>query len=372
MEFFMDEESLISQEEKEKLTLIATRISKLRNKLLIVTSNLTPINYMEEMDKFFESDTYNPQYIYRPIELPDITQELDEIRSELSQLTIPDDLCDHIEGVLHDLQAMERAKKSIGTEDFAENANALFDWGKDRLDMLLANTPKVKFALNTKHKLQNAQDIKERFEKVLESYNITNLPVLIDDFSTHIISITSKSIKIGSKVQRYQCNVDRLVVHEIESHALQIINVLNNTTRLPDLTKYSNMNLYAEGLAVYNEITTRKITPEAFDLYYNRIRAVHLLDKSFRDIFEALAKYVPMSNAYVITYRVKRGTADTSQPGGFPKDAAYLLGYHEIDNLVRDGFSQRLLYATKSPVLTSLLRKYDLLDTSNIITPRFG
>lgn len=362
---------IISDKDKTKLIKIAKRISLLRRRFLIDTATLTPLNHLEEMEKFMKSDTYNPMFRYRPIELPNITEDKAEILMQLKKLQVPDDIKIHVEGVIGDLTAMEIAKKSVGKKDFGENANALFNWGRDRLDLLLANTPKVQFALYSDHILQDAGIIKERFEKVLAQYGITDLPVVIDSFSTHIISITSKGIKIGSKVKRYKCNVDRLIVHEIETHALQIINVKRNANRLPDITKYSNMNLYAEGLAVYNEISTRRITPEAFDMYYNRIRAVHLLDKSFREIFIALSKYLPLKKAYVVTYRVKRGMARTEEAGGFPKDAAYLLGYHEIDNLVADGFPKRLLYATKSPVLTSLLQKYNLLDTDNIIVPRF-
>jgi len=78
-----------------------------------------------------------------------------------------------------------------------------------------------------------------------------------------------------------------------------------------------------------------------------------------------------MYRAYIMTYRVKRGLRETKEAGGFPKDASYLLGFHEIETLVNEGFSKRQLYITKSPVLTSLLLKYELVDDKNIITPRF-
>lgn len=366
----MAEKSEISEASTKQLTQISKKIAYLKNKLLISTATLTPINYAEEMEKFFQSDSYNPVFNYNTPLPKSYQKQIDELKKSVEKLHLPDDLDQHMDDVLIGLEQMEKTKKSVGTEDFAVNAAELFDWGKDRLDLILSQTPKVRFSLHTKHELEDAYEIKNRFENVLQSYGIEDFPVIIDDFATHIISITHRGIKVGSRVKRYRCNVDRLIVHEIESHALQIININNQPTPLPFLSKYSNMNLYAEGLAVYNEIATRKITPEAFDLYYNRIRAVRLLHKSFREIFEALTKYIPPRKAYVITYRVKRGTSHTKEAGGFPKDASYLLGYHEIENLVSDGFSKKLLYATKSPVLTNLLSKYNLIDTKNLITPR--
>lgn len=367
----MNEGSHISPATIEKLIQLSKRIAYLKNNFLVSTATLTPVNYLEEMERFFKSDSYNPVFKYNNAKLKSHTGQLDEIKQSIGKLTLPDDLGIFLEEMVLGLLHMEKTRNSVGTPEFSTLSHELFDWGSDRLDLLLANTPKVHFSLHTEHELQNAAQIKERFEEVLKSYNITDFPVIIDNFSTHIISITSRGIKIGSKVKRFRCNVDRLIVHEIESHALQIINIKNSPNSLPLLTKYANMNLYTEGLAVYNEVVTRKITPEAFDLYFNRIRAVHMLHKSFREIFEALTKYVPPRKAYVITYRVKRGTTHTKEPGGFPKDASYLLGYHEVENLVSEGFPQHLLYATKSPVLTSLLNKYNLLDTTSLITPNF-
>jgi len=361
----------ISEKTKQNLLTIAERISVIKNKLMLSSSSLTPVNYAEEMDKFMHSDTYNPHYTYRDPIYNDYEDEYSQIRQEIKKLQLPVDLNEHLEDIIRESETMYKAKISIGTSEFATNVSQLFNWGKDRLDLLLSNTPKVQFQLHNAHRLQDASKIRSRFLDVLASYNITDLPIVIDDFSAHIISITPSAIKIGNKVLRYECNVDRLIVHEIESHALQIVNVKRNANQLTDLTKYANKDLYSEGLAVYNEITTRSITPEAYQTYYNRIHAVRLLHKSFREIFETLGKDLPLHKAFITTYRVKRGMGETKEPGGFPKDAAYLLGYHEIESLISDGFSKKLLYATKSPVLTTLLNKYGLIDTKNLITPKF-
>jgi hypothetical protein len=361
----------IDKKEKEKLETLAREIIKIKYALRIGTSQLTPLNHLEEMEKFFKSDNYNPKYIYRKIELPDYGLKIDELKSKVSKLHIPQDLKEHILSFLDDEKNLYKTKISIGKNDFSENAHSLFDWGKDRLDLLLAKTPDVKFKMHIKHKMTNAEYIKERFLKTLNDYEVGGFEVGINNFSSHIINVGQRTINIGSQIKRFECNVDRLVVHEIESHVLQTNNIKNSTSALSELSKYGNQNLYSEGLAVFNEIYDRKITPSAFETYFFRIKAVRLLHQSFREIYKTLSEDINPHKAFVMTYRVKRGLSDTSKPGGFPKDAAYLLGFHEIENLINEGFNKKLLYATKSPVLTSLLDKYGLIDTEKLLTPQF-
>lgn len=367
----MSVSKVISQKTKEEFEQIAKEIIDTKKELRIGTTSLTPTNFSEEREKFLKSDSYNPVFSYTEKKLPDIESAIDGFKKRTDKLSLPDDLKEHILEYLDDQKVLYLTKKNIGKEKFSEYAHSLFDWGTDRLDVILANTPKNYFHLHFNHKMQDSTKIKERFETELQKYNIDSFKVEIDSFATHMINAGYKKISIGSGIKRHKCNVDRLLVHEIESHVLQTENMKRAKTPLVELCKYGNMNLYSEGLAVYNEIQTRKITPSAYEMYFNRIKAVRLLHKSFRDIFETLAKDLPIPRAYIMTYRVKRGLKNTSQAGGFPKDASYLLGFHEIETLVNEGFSKRQLYVTKSPVLTALLLKYGLVDDNNIITPRF-
>ena len=366
----MTDDSTLSQQAKIQLEELAHEIIQIKKTLRLGTTSLTPLNYAEEMDKFFASTTYSPKYIYRAQDLPDFTTILDGFKKRVEKLQLPEDLAEHIIEFLDDQNNLYLTKRSIGTDEFSENAHNLFDWGTDRLDMLLANTPAVEFTMHIKHEIRDAEYIKKRFQKALDRYKISSFEIRIDSFTPHIINVGYHAISIGSAIKRFECNIDRLVVHEIESHVLQTENTKNSSTSLAEFTKYGNQNLYGEGLAIYNEITSRKITPSAFEMYFYRIKAVRLLHKSFRDIYEILCENLTPQRAFVMTYRVKRGLTDTSLPGGFPKDAAYLLGYYEIDRLMKDNYSKKLLYATKSPILSSILNKYSLIDLTKIMTPK--
>lgn len=366
----MSTKNLIDPKEIQKLEILATEIREINKILHLGTKSLTPLNYKEELEKFNSSASYNPIYLYKNQNLPDVSKKIDGFKVRLEKIAVPDDLKNHIFEYLEDKRGLYITKKSIGTESFSENVHRLFDWGSDRLDLLLTNTPKVEFKLDITHFIQDAKVIKKRFEKALKKYEITSFKVKINEFSPHIIYVGYRSVHIGNEIKRFECNVDRLIVHEIESHVLQMENTKRTATPLAELTKYGNQILYGEGLAIHNEISTRKITPSAYEMYFYRIKAVRLLDKSFREIYETLCENLDPNRAFVMTYRVKRGLKDTAEPGGFPKDASYLLGYHEIENLIRDGYPLKLLYATKTPVLSSLLHKYGIIDLKKVLIPK--
>lgn len=362
---------LVTDSNRQQLQELAQEIIEIKKTLRLGTTSLTPLNYQEEMDNFNSSASYSPIYIYKQPELPDFSKMIDEFKLKADRLDVPDDIKEHIFQFLEDQNNLYLTKSSIGTEAFSEYAHRLFDWGTDRLEIILANTPAVEFTMFIEHKLVDAYAIKEKFEEALSKYNLTDFEVRVDEFSPHIVSVGYKSVSIGAAVKRFECNVDRLIVHEIESHAIQTQNMKNSPTPLSEFVKYGNQHLYGEGLAVYNEITTRKITPSAFEIYFNRIKAVRLLDKSFREIYESLCEDLDPKRAFVMTYRVKRGMRDTAEPGGFPKDASYLLGYHEVENLVLENYPKKLLYATKSPILSSLLHKHGLIDLDTVLVPKF-
>lgn len=367
----MNDEDIIPKKELEKVEELALKLIEVKKKLLLGNSTLTPLNYIQEREKFLSSKKYNPQFKYREKRNPDLLKQIDQYKIEAEKLHIPQSLKQHILEFLDDQKKLYYVKTSIGTSNFSENAHRLFDWGTDRLDMILTNTPKVEFLIDFEHVIERAPTIRKRFGRILQKYGIEGFSIIIDNESPHIISVGYKNISIGKDIKRYACNVDRLIIHEIESHVIQTYNMKKNPSPLAELYKYSSKHLYGEGLAIYNEIKQRKITPSAFETYYFRIKAVRNLDKSFRQIYEMLCEDISPKKAFVMTYRVKRGMADTSAPGGFPKDASYLLGYHEIETLFAEGYPEKLMYATKSPVLSTILYKNGLINMDEILVPKF-
>jgi hypothetical protein len=96
-----------------------------------------------------------------------------------------------------------------------------------------------------------------------------------------------------------------------------------------------------------------------------------MLHKSFREIFDLLTNHVSKEKAFMITYRVKRGMGDTSQPGGYAKDASYLLGYKTVKNYIESGGDVEFLYLSRFPELGELLYDNELLQHDSILLPKY-
>lgn len=368
----MIEEELISEEDNNSLNDIAYRAVQIKKSLTLGTTTLTPLNYNEEREKFFASSTYNPHFIYHTGDHRLFRDELNDLLSLTDLLTIPSDFKFYLQDYLINLHFLNITLRSVGTSTFAQAAHALFDWNIVDADSLMKLFSDFPFSEPKDAQLYNAEMIKLEFEHVLLNvYGITDFSIQIDTFCHNIIRAGYKKVTIGSGIRRAKNNVDRLIVHEIESHVLQTYNIKQCKNPLLELSKYNDAILYSEGLAVYNEVMTQTLTRSSLETYYYRLKAVSMLHKSFREIYTYLAKSLPEEKAYLITYRVKRGMGDTSLPGGFPKDAGYLQGFKKVHEYMKNGGSLHDLYHTKTPGLTSLLRAHNLLPEKLHIIPRF-
>ncbi len=360
------------EEEHQQLFDFAQDCLTLRKSLVLGTTTLTPLNYEEEREKFFLSKTYNPIFTYRTFNLSPSTKTLLALHQRLKKLTIPKELKKYLKEYLENLALLEKTIQAVGTDEFAYYAKQLLQVKDFEIEKTLHTLPKISFQETKESTLYDAHAIAEKFEDILESrYDINTIKIKIDHFSDNIIRAGTKSIVIGSKVKRYPQNVDRLIVHEIESHVLQNYNMTLLDNPLLFLSHYHEALLFGEGIAVYNEIHSDTITKEAFETYYYRLKAVSMLDKSFREIYDYLVQFMSEDKAYIITYRVKRGMQHTEAAGGFPKDASYLLGYQAVKNYIASGSKLEFLYLAKVPTLLTLLLRHNLLSKAPVVLPQF-
>ncbi|MCR4263663.1 MAG: flavohemoglobin expression-modulating QEGLA motif protein, partial [Candidatus Roizmanbacteria bacterium] len=61
----------------------------------------------------------------------------------------------------------------------------------------------------------------------------------------------------------------------------------------------------------------------------------------------------------------------TGKPGGFPKDALYLIGYKKVSDYLLAGGNVELLYRTQVPELGVLLARHGLLSSTPCQMPQF-
>ncbi len=352
----------------KRLTEFADLCQKIRRHNFLDTTKLTATNFKEEREKFFKSQTYNPTFSYSPPS-QNKESEIREAENFLEKIDLPQDFKLYLTHYLKALRDMNNAVQSIGTDNFADCATQVFNLNTPKIQKYLNMSPEITVTPEEETKLYNAEDIAEVFKQELKNYGIKDYKVEIDTFNDHTVRVGHNKIVLGAKVKRYKKSVERLVHHEIDSHVLQRINT--DRINILALTIPADRTLYSEGLAVYNEVHSQKITQKMYQLYSLRVQAVRRLNLTFREIYNELTGTIPDKLAYMVTYRVKRGTHDTSLPGGYPKDSFYLLGYLAVKEYVEIGNDIRNLYYARTPDMYYIAKKYDFFEKGEILLPRF-
>lgn len=361
---------MIHTENKKKLFRFGKRLNTLSSKLIIGTNTLTPINFEEEKIKFFSSNTYNPVYFYSPNDTYGLHKEILSLNEELDNIRLSNSLKYYFRSALQSFSTDIDLIDAIGTDSFADVASDIFKYESFSSSSFLKETANIKFNEPSNCTLHSANEIAKKFQEYIDDLDL-EYKVTVDAFNGHIIRVGAHSLVIGEKVRRFCKNIDRLIVHEIESHILQRHNMKNTANPLLRIIPRQTMSLWGEGLAVYNEINSGTITRGTYENYYYRLKAVENINLSFREIFNKLTSYISPEKAFMITYRVKRGMGDTAQPGGFGKDASYLLGYKTVKDYIENGGSIDFLYVSKYPVIGELLNENELLEHSNVLLPAY-
>lgn len=359
----------MGKRERKRLKLFAKQLHQISSQLNIGTTTLTPLNYSQEKEKFFASDTYNPQFFYHKRNITSLKHTIAELSESIHHLHIPSDLKDYLSQIIDELHSEVDMIDAIGTEKFASYAYSLFHFQDIDTTSFLKDMPSLNFYEPDVMQLHTAQDMHKIFQEYIEQLNV-DFKIEIDHFNDHIVRVGRKKLIIGARVKRFCNNVERLIVHEIESHMLQKYNMENAQNPLLRITRHGENLLWGEGMAVYNEITAKKITRSAYETYYYRLKAVSMIHKSFREIYNYLSNHVSDEKAFMITYRVKRGMGDTARPGGYPKDASYLAGYKKVQEYLENGGNLEFLYISRVPAIGELLLENDLLEVSTIQLPK--
>jgi hypothetical protein len=243
-------------------------------------TELTPLNLLEEKEKFFNDLSYNPQFRY----------SRDFTPKELSAWGLPSDaLFEHAKRMLETHQMTFTSASEVITQEFME---------------------------------KTIEDFNSRYQ--LEE------PIVVH-FSENQVSrcrINGHHIYFQLPITYTAERFADLCRHELETHVLRRINHENN---FPD-RKINEIEFRRteEGLAGLHSFLFRK-NKVVFKSYHT-YSAVWLAQKhSFAEVYGYLKKFNLSDNlAWNITLRTKRGLKDSSQPGGFTKDICYLEGIVEV------------------------------------------
>lgn len=344
---------------KQSMTLaeITDHLNELRLPTALV---FTPINLIEEKDKFLASETYNPQFKYRIVK-----NRNEEILKRLSSVkeikNVDPRISDFYVELIGEKKEANDLLYSVGNNDAVTHISIeRFGFPSAKL---FRNASRIlrkrvsKYNLISKEKTLSSDWI--GFDEMKRAIEMFFKEVGLDEWTvTASQNIAKNGVKVGIKrrevllskdIKKRRLHVRRTIVHEICTHIFRTHNGFQsgyNALGQPNILSYLDVE---EGLATWNEEKAgllgfsrlRKNTLGAWAIYVG-------VNFTFRELFNALNGIVPQMDAFDIAYRVKRGLGDTSAPGIYSKDVVYLRGFKRVRaRLEKDASLYKKLYAGK-------------------------
>lgn len=292
--------------------------------------DLAPSNIESEKSLFFKEidkgKKYCPQFEYR---LPEFHREVDnllELESSVTQL--PAELQSSYNTLL--LQLAEWINRvSVRDQEFDSWLYGLYGRPDEST---------LKLAICTLDGLSAPKptsggyiDPATLLKKSLEQLGFNGWKIKKMEMAAKMrVSSATKTLFISPDAKFSKAAIERLVVHEIETHILRHENGLLQN----DLIYAFGFPGYLEteeGLAIYSEWKCNLLDDADLRKYCLRVLASELaFSMSFYDVYKEISEYTNIEEAFSITLRVKRGLEDTNRPLGYSKDSVYFSGLQKM------------------------------------------
>lgn len=346
--------------DKKKKNMTLQEVTRELEKLRLPTAlTFTPLNLVQEKEKFFNSDIYNPQFKYRIVK-----NDNEKILDSLSKVEEISDVDPRISKFYVDLIA---SKEQVNELMYAVGDNEkVTELSKERFGMpsaiLFRNAARVlRGVVKNYHLVKNPSKGKDLlgYDEIVKVFDGVFEELGLDGWEVYrSINISKNGIKVGVKrkqvlvnegIQRSRFKLRKSIVHEVGTHVLRSVNGINS-----GFTALGNANLVPyldveEGLATWNENDMNLLTESGLKKKAGLTYAIKIgEDMSFRELYNTLLGCFPKYSAFNIAYRVKRGMSDTSKPGIYAKDIVYFRGFRKVLKKLGDDKSlYPLLYAGK-------------------------
>jgi hypothetical protein len=305
---------------------------------------LTPTNFAEERAKFFEhlkiQVPYNPVFEYDDkLEVEDYEEIKKTLKKQRGQdALINAFLKEHLS--VADLMIAWKKNKytdvSILSGDLFGSAN---DFDLNRAEKLFEKLHRLPAqSAEIYHDKQIAQRFLEEFKKrKLDGWRIEYNEANGGNVSIYEVE---KKVVIRTGAVETKPGVECILAHELDGHALQAFNAMADRCYRQWFLSYLGTERQYEGFATFVVINKLSISHINRELKHNlalMIATAHAQRLSFWDTFQntyqlCADKYI----SFFAAYKAKRGFLDTSRPGCFQKENAYLLGALEIIRLVEE------------------------------------
>lgn len=198
----------------------------------------------------------------------------------------------------------------------------------------------------------SAARISRRLREALEERGLVDWRVEEDHVMAARVLVdgAKRLVRVNPSSTFWQRDVERLVVHEIDVHAVRSANGQRQAlccfqTGLPGSLATE------EGLAMVSEEEAGLASPGVLSRQVEVVRAIdRARELGFRDLYNELAERLGSGLAWGICIRIKRGLARPGQPGVYAKDSVYLSGRMEVRRWLDEGGDVATLYVGKVPI----------------------
>ena len=305
---------------------------------------LTPVNFAKERAKFFEhlkiQVPYSPVFDYKDkLEVEDY----EKIKKILKKQRGRDAIVNAFLNVHLAVADLMIAWKKNQYTDVSILSGQLFGATND-VDLSRAEQlyQKLRRLPPQFSEVYHDKQIGQKFLAEFKNRNLDDWRIEYNEASGGNVSIyeTEKKVVIRTGAVETKLGVECILTHELDGHAWQAFNAMANRRYGCWFLSYLGTERQYEGVATFVVINKLSILHINRELAHNlafMIATAHAQHLSFWDTFQKMHqlcadKYI----SFFAAYKAKRGFGDTSRPGCFQKENAYLLGALEVIRLVEE------------------------------------
>lgn len=336
--------------------------------------HLRPLNVPEERARFFASESYEPQFLYRPMKIDIAALETSLRGLEIDRHEAIGELLEKKRGELIRRCRLLRARGN--DEEFPKASDEFFgkipDWILEAANEELKGLPLRNMATGIPGVLPkipmawlSKEQVIARFEEELQKRGLSRWRVKAH---RHIVARCcigkNQTIFVHQDEKFTERSLQRLIAHEIETHVYCSENGKLQPYRIFQQGTAGYLKTQ-EGLAFFHQ---HRKCPEKLSIALLRLHAA-VLGRfcGFREVVNELCRYCPKSKAWKVVLGLKRGLSDTGKSGVFLRSAMYYWGFKEVENYVNGG----------GPWADLFLGKFALEDLplikkiNGVVPPRF-
>ncbi|MFT7615233.1 MAG: hypothetical protein ACI8Y7_000036 [Candidatus Woesearchaeota archaeon] len=306
----------------------------------VVLSNISPVN-LTAIEKALRKRIHNPSFEYKNPK--DVWEEYLHVLDVIQLQDTP------LERLLNKkrIELITKIKMLLDRSNDNFTKQSIKIYGKPSKTLLTKAYKILELEKEVPPEKIDAKSAEKMLKKAFKEMNLKWKLVKQQRMASAVISPSTRTLILKKKARFTKRFVERLIVHELGTHALR---AENGRLQPYKIFQHGTAHYLAteEGLASYNEEMAGCSSRSIMRAYAGRVVAVeYALTHSFKETYKYLLKFFASKTAKILTLRAKRGLLDTSKPGAFTKDILYLKGYFQIKQFVKKGGDIRQLYIGK-------------------------